>query len=117
MIDDLRYAVRAMFRSPGFATLAGLSLALGIGGNAAILSMGAAASLGNIDLPDAEGLVMIQISADPASAQAGPASIPEYIAWRDENRSFESIGASITHPLNLNDETGRPPERACSARY
>jgi len=103
-LQDVRYGGRMMRRHPAFTAIAAISLALGIGGNAAIINVGAAILLGDLPLPDAKQLVVVQPIwlADP---QLGtPASVPDYVAWKERNQSFESLGASIANQQDLSGE-------------
>jgi putative ABC transport system permease protein len=110
-LRDVRYGARMMRKHPSFTVIAAISLALGIGGNAAILNVGGTLLLGNLPLPDADRLVIIQ-TAQQTRQQSVPASVPDYLAWKERNRTFESMGASIASQQDLGgDEIGFAPER------
>jgi hypothetical protein len=110
--QDVRYGVRMMRRHPGFTAVAAISLTLAIGGNTAILSIGSALLWGELALPHSERLVMIQTFPSPNALQKMPASFPEYIAWKERNRTFESMGASIANQQDFSpDHIGAAPER------
>ena len=110
--QDVRYGVRIMRKHAGFTAIASISLALGIGGNTAILSVGRSVLLGNLPLPDADRLVIIRTVPPRNPQQNGNASVPDYVAWKERNRTFESMGISIASHQDLGgDETGFPPER------
>jgi putative ABC transport system permease protein len=106
-LQDVRYGGRMMRRHPAFTTIAAISLALGIGGNAAIINVGAAILLRDLPLPDAEQLVVVQPLWFINPQLGTPASVPEYIAWMNANHSFESIGASIANQQDLAGEANR----------
>jgi putative ABC transport system permease protein len=110
-LQDMRYGGRLMRKHPAFTAIAAISLALGIGGNAAIINVAAAVLFQKIPLPDAEQLVMIQPLWLVNPQLGTPASVPEYIAWKDGNHSFESMGASIANQQDLTGEGSRFPPR------
>src|SRR5262245_15392176 len=111
-LRDVRYGARTMRKHPAFTAIAAISLALGIGGNAAILNVAGTLLLGNLPLPDAERLVIIQTVSTQNRQQTLPASVPDYMAWKERNRTFESMGASIPVQLDLGgDDVGFAPER------
>ncbi len=72
MFSDLKFALRALRKSPGFAAVAVLSLALGIGANTAIFSLVSEVLLKSLPVRDPDQLVLFNWSAPPGS---GPQSI------------------------------------------
>ncbi|HET7843895.1 MAG TPA: ABC transporter permease [Xanthomonadales bacterium] len=92
-LADLRLAVRGLRMQPGFAMLAILTLALGIGANAAIFALVDATLLRPLPVPDADR-VMVALSATEASPRGG-VSPPDLVDWSTRNRSFEKIAAII----------------------
>jgi putative ABC transport system permease protein len=116
LLQDIRYAIRVLFNKPGFTIVAVLTLALGIGANTAIFSIVNTVLLRPLPYKDSDRLVMIwesnpklQLGTDYIAASAG-----EFIDWRDQNRSFESIAAMNGVTLNLTG-TGEP-ERISGVR-
>jgi predicted permease len=110
--QDARYGLRMLGNHPGLAAIAALSLAFGIGGNAAILSVGKSLMLDDLPLPDADRLVAIGAFQGNGSAGNGLASVPDYIAWKERSRTFESMGMSIANRQDLGaDHNGDFPER------
>jgi putative ABC transport system permease protein len=92
--QDLRYAVRQMRKNPGFTLTAVLTLALGIGANAAIF-MVLHGTL-RLPFPHADQLVMVRNSY-PGSEDT-PGSLPDFKDWREQSKSFSNLVAiSATH--------------------
>ena len=93
LLQDVRYGLRTLIKSPGFTLIAVLSLALGIGANSAIFSLADALLLR--PLPIHEPGSVVAISADPAneSGTMGGVSYPDYRDLRDKTSSFDGITA------------------------
>ena len=101
---DLLYAVRVLFRSPGFAAVAVFSLALGIGVNALIFSVVNALVLRPLPIDHPEQVVFV---ASPNSRPGN--SFPNYRDIRDRNQSFSGLLAYRISIMEL--ETGNHAER------
>jgi len=87
----MRYAIRTLLRSPGFAVAAILTLGLGIGANTAIFSAVDAALLRPLPFSDAERLVQIW-ETHPSFPHLAVA-FPDYLDWRTQAKSFEQVAA------------------------
>ncbi len=87
----MRYAIRTLLRSPGFAAAAVLTLGLGIGANTAIFSAVDAALLRPLPLDHAEKLVQIW-ETHPSFPHLAVA-FPDYLDWRMQAKSFEQVAA------------------------
>jgi len=101
--QDLRYAVRILVKTPGFTAVAVVTLALGIGANAAIFSLVSAVLLRPLPFPQPDRLVLVW---DDVSALGGPYSITEpspadYAAWKEQSRSFTDVAAMTQASYNL----------------
>jgi putative ABC transport system permease protein len=103
-INDLRYAVRGLVKRPGFAFVAIITLALGIGANTAIFSVVNAVLLRPLPFKRPERITMLW----ERRANSGRANLPisghEFAAWQEKSRSFEALAMIQPDGLNL---TGR----------
>ena len=94
LLQDLKYAIRTLTRKPGFATVTILTLAIGIGANAAIFSAVRAVLLRPLPFPQPERLV--QIYSTTVARPLGPggsASPPDFADWRTDSTSFTEMAA------------------------
>jgi len=88
---DLRHACRRLWRAPGFTLAAALTLGLGLGGNAAVLSALEALLLRPLPYADPDRLVRVQQTDSANRTRAvAPANFAD---WRTRSRSFESLAA------------------------
>jgi predicted permease len=94
LVYDLRYALRQLRKSPGFAITAILTLALGIGVSAAMFSIIDAVILRSLPYKDVDRIVRVQTTA--AANYQQPESWPEYLDMRRLNRTF-SVLAGTTY--------------------
>ena len=104
---DLRFAFRLLRRSPVFSSTAILTIALGVGANAAIFTGLNAAALQAQPVPGGERLVAISLSLQGGerrgvSGARSMLSLPEYDSLRDQSRSFSGVLAySPTNDVTL----------------
>jgi predicted permease len=102
MVRDLKFALRQLAKSPGFALTAIVTLALGIGANAVVFSILNAVVLHPVKVPHADALYMVQRFQFPSQ------SYPDYIDLRDRNRSFSYlVTMNIEGPVGV-DYGGNP---------
>lgn len=102
LLQDLRYGLRQLRRSPGFTAVAVLTLALGIGANTLIFSVVNAAILHPLPFHDANRLVTLWVSSSNFGyAGLGSLTDPDYMEWRKQNRVFSEIAAFRGQPSNL----------------
>ncbi|MBT9331163.1 ABC transporter permease [Paracidobacterium acidisoli] len=94
LLQDLRFALRRMRHSPGFALTAIITLALGIGANVAVFGVLQALILRPFDVPHADRVMTLQPD-EPGSVNL---SWPEVRDVRDQNKVFSSVAA-----LRIND--------------
>ena len=105
LIQDIRYAVRSLGKSPWLVVAVVLSLALGIGANATIFSLVNAIALRPIPSEHPEQLVAV-FTSESDGARWGTSSYPDYADFRDRSRSFEGLATYSVNPLSLAAEDG-----------
>jgi hypothetical protein len=93
LIADLRFALRALLRRPGFALVAVLTLAVGIGANAAVFSIAQAVLLRPLPFRDPDGLVMVWERNTVRNRTRNVVNPGNYLAWRDRSSVFETLAA------------------------
>jgi hypothetical protein len=89
ILSDVRFAIRKLRKSPGFAATAILTLALGIGANVVVFSVLNALILRPLDVPDPANLFQILHGKSDWSSQ----SYRDYLDYRDRDRSFNGLMA------------------------
>ena len=105
---DVRYGVRMLRKSPGFAFVAVLTLALGIGANTALFSVIDAVLLRPLPFRDPARLVSVH-STDPRdSSQGGEISYPAFLDWRSQSHSLEAM--SVWNDSSFTYTGGDQPE-------
>src|SRR5262245_34648424 len=105
--QDLRFGFRQLLNKPGFAAVAVLSLALGIGANTAIFSLVDAVLLRPLPFRDPERLVMVWEDASRIGFPRNTTAPANYADWKAQNQVFEDMAALEGRNLNLTEE-GEP---------
>ncbi len=109
--SDLRYALRTLRRSPAFAVVAAITLALGIGANTAIFSVVNGVVLRRLPYPDPDRVVAMTSTLQGRNMAV---SARDFADWRDQARTFVGLTAGTTSYTVL---TGSgDPERISQAR-
>jgi len=110
MIADIRYALRMLAKNPAFAAVVVLTLALGIGANAAIFSLMDQVLLQSLPVPNPEQLVVFSAYAAKDGPDIGSSfSYPMYQDLRDQNSAFTGVIARGGTQMNISygDRTER----------
>jgi putative ABC transport system permease protein len=116
MLFDVRYALRTLARNPGFAAVAILTLALGIGANTAIFTVFNGILLHPLPYPHPERLVAVQ-EVVPKFEKYGatlPVNSWHFREWRKHNRSFDQL--ALVSEVDFTLTSGGEPVRLVGAR-
>jgi putative ABC transport system permease protein len=111
LMQDIRYAARSLRRSPAFTVVAVLTLALGIGANAAIFSVVDGVLLRPLAYANPEALVMVWGHNENIGNET--ASLPDFRDWRERNTVFESMAAVANTRFDVTGDG--EPERVDAA--
>src|SRR5215475_8943543 len=106
---DLRYALRAFLKTPGFTAAAVLSLAIGIGANTAIFSIISALLLRPLPYKGAERLVILWNTSPGLGITQDWFSTAQYFDIKNGHQGFEQVAIAIGGNFNLTGQGG--PER------
>jgi putative ABC transport system permease protein len=112
-LRDLKHGARLLKRSPGFATVAVLTIALGIGATSAIFSVINAVALKPLPYPASDRLTFITSQFTGLNFMKFWISPPEYFEIKERSRSYSDIAAYRTGAFNVGASTG--PERVNAA--
>jgi putative ABC transport system permease protein len=110
--QDIRYALRKLRKSPGFAALTILTLALGIGANSAIFSVVNGVVLRPLPYPEPHRLMYLTSQFTGLGFLKFWISVPEYLELRDWNEAFERIGGYNISASNLGTDVPSRPVTA-----
>ncbi len=99
--QDLRYGFRTLAKSPGFTIIAAVMLALGMGANTAIFSVVHAALLTPVRIPDPDRVVMVWTENAERGWHHLPASVPDYLDWKNDSGVFSKLGAFVDAGFNV----------------
>jgi predicted permease len=98
-LQDWRYGLRVLAKSPGFTAIAVLTLALGIGANTALFSIVNGVVLNPLPYPQPEQLFALYSRV--ANFQESSISYPNFLDWQRDNRTFEALAAYRSDNFNM----------------
>jgi putative ABC transport system permease protein len=113
-LSDALHALRLFRKSPGFTAVAVLTLALGIGANVAIFRTMDALLLKPLPFPEPDRLVHLWLRGIVNPDYTSIASMPNFLDWREQSRSFEAMAAF--EGLNFNVSGTDEPEQVPGMR-
>jgi putative ABC transport system permease protein len=112
-MQDIRYGLRLLKRSPGFAAIAVLTIGLGIGANSAIFSVINGVVRKPLDYPAPDRLMFVTSQFPQLNFPRFWISPPEYFEYAEHTKAFSQMGAYTTGAVNL--AQGDAPERVNAA--
>jgi len=117
--QDLRYGVRILLKQPGFTLVAVITLALGIGANTAIFSLVNSILLRPLPFREPDRVVRLIQASPKLGLDTWGVSQADFAAYRDQNRSFETIALYNSSAINLTGagEPERLPLTSVTADY
>lgn len=107
-LQDLRYSLRMLRKSPSFTVIAALTLALGIGANTAIFSVADALLWKPVALPEIDRLTMALEQHEKHKADWNTVAPANYLDWKAQNTVFEGMCFYRWGAANLTSATGDP---------
>ncbi len=109
ILKDVRYGIRLLLRSPGFAAVALLAITLGIGVNTTIFSAIDATLFHPFSFANEQRLVMVWERNPEAGYQRSSVAPGNFSDWREQNQTLEELVAIAQHSFDLTE--GDQPER------
>jgi putative ABC transport system permease protein len=106
LLHDTRFGFRLLLKNPGFAAVAILALALGIGANTAIFSVVYATLLAPLPYPQPDQIVVVRSTV---AGNKNVSSAGDYLEWQRQNSVFQFMGTATDSDFNLS--VGEKPER------
>jgi len=110
LLQELRQSIRGWARRPGFAFVIVATLALGIGANVAVYTVVDGVLLEPLPYPSPERLGLIETELPRQDSSRPTSSGPEFLMYRENVTSLESIGAIWYRPGALTDDASEPED-------
>ena len=99
LLQDLRYGVRMLVKSPGFTAVAVVTLALGIGANTALFSVINGVLLSPLPFPQPDQLVTLH--ENKPNFEGGSVSYPNFRDWQKDNHTFSALAVARMYAFSL----------------
>jgi putative ABC transport system permease protein len=109
LLQDIRYAIRTLVRTPGFAVVAVAALALGIGANTAIFTIVNAALIEPLPFKDPDRLVLVWESSARRPGRSNVVGPANYLRWRERATVFEDL-SGFADTRSVLTGSGEPEE-------
>ena len=116
LLSDVRYAVRTWIRNPGFAAVALVTLALGIGANTTMFSVVNATLLQPLPFPDPDRLVTVWKGRIDNPTNLNIVSLPNYRDWKAQNHVFAETALFDSAGRGYNLTSSGEPEQVPGLR-
>jgi putative ABC transport system permease protein len=111
LLRDVRFAVRTLARTPGFAAMAILVMALGIGANVALFTVVRSVLLKPLPFNDPNRLVMLYEHSNDGEFAYNAVAGGVFAEWQKQNRSFSDLAMFGEEDFNLSAAGGQLPEK------
>jgi predicted permease len=111
MLRDLQHGLRVLMKNPGFTLIAVISIAIGVGANAAMFSVADGLVFRPLPVPRARQVVSILGQARDTGFGNRSVSYPDYLDLRDKSRSFDNIVAYCFVITSFTNRVNEPAER------
>src|SRR5688572_29806520 len=110
LIQDVRYGVRTLRKSPAFSIVAVLALALGIGANTAMFSVAYGILLRPLPYTDADRIASVSMNYAPRDSSFSTMCVRDYLLWKENNRAFEEPVLFRTQRIDIGRSHGVPEQ-------
>jgi putative ABC transport system permease protein len=115
LFQDLRFGLRALLKNPGFALVAVITIALGIGANTAIFSVVNTVLLNPLPFPEQDKLVVVSLVNPQSETRRSGFGNADFLAVKERNQSLEKVAAYFSPRNGFNLTGGETPEQVTGA--
>jgi putative ABC transport system permease protein len=112
-LQDVRYSLRMLRRSPGFTAVAVVALALGIGVNTTVFSLANGALYKNLPFADSDRILYL-LSTDRTNGLLDEISYPDFKDLQNQMKSFDGMAATRQNSADLSDGVALPQNYQCA---